>query len=481
MSLLKYYPGSSLRQGFAIVFLLACLAFGPAAIAARIDKSDLNGDGFVDDQDLEIVATDYLEQDPSTVDWCVFRESSILNPKYFRRIMSDSIKHYQALLDYIDAAYGCDGVDPVGDLSDLNEDGTVDQDDLILFSTNYLETNWASVDWCVFHGAVLAGVDYDGKSTSYYLEHFVDLLDFINVHFVCGGTEPPSDNLALENTPIDIARFTAAPQAVGGFYVTDPAVGSLFVYDASLVPQAEIKDLNIPLGVAVDAQGRILVGNDGRNNIEVYDPSTGELLAVLGNGLLAMPNAITLDAAGNIYVTDSKKHNIKIFDSTYNLIKTIGRAGEGEDELYFPINSKVVVHSVDGVANVPELFVADNGNRRVQIFDLDGNWKRSITFDGTPGQGCNWAGVCDVYGLPPFTRVQALDVDSQGRLHVIDGFTASVMVFDAVSGEFLGSYGEEGTGPGYLKLPRDLLITSTDNPVVIAGDGGRIEIFTALQ
>jgi hypothetical protein len=143
------------RRWIVLVFL----AWASLALAAPIDKSDLNGDGIVDHQDLDIVATDYLKQDPSTVVWCDFRESSILNPKYFRRIMSDSIKHYQALLDYINAAYGCDDVNPVGDLSDLNEDGTVDLDDLILFSINYLEQDWETVDWCVFHGAVVSGAD----------------------------------------------------------------------------------------------------------------------------------------------------------------------------------------------------------------------------------------------------------------------------------------------------------------------------------
>jgi DNA-binding beta-propeller fold protein YncE len=445
-------------------------------------KSDLNGDGIVDGQDLDIVATDYLEEDPSTVDWCLFRESSILNPKYFRRIMSDSIKHYQALLDYINVAYGCDDVDPGGDLSDLNEDGVVNLDDLILFSTNYLEKNWELVDWCVFHGAVLAGADYDGKPTDYYLENFVELLDFINVHFDCGGTEPPSDNLKLENTPRDIVRFAAASPAQGGFYVTDSSVGSLFIYDEFLEPVAEIKDLNIPLGVAVDAQGRIFVGNDGRNNIEVYDPVTGDLLAAFGQGLLAMPNAITIDDSGFIYVTDSKKNDIKVFDPTYNLVKRIGRAGEGEKDLYFPTNAKIIVHSVGGVSGVRELFVADNGNRRVQVFDLDGNWKRGISFEGTPNSGCNWMGEnCDVYGLPPFTRVVAVDFDTLGRLHVLDSFAASVTMFDAVTGEFLGYYGEEGTGPGFLKLPRDLLISSAGNPYVIAGEGGRIEVFAPPQ
>jgi hypothetical protein len=77
--------------------------------------------------------------------------------------------------------------------------------------------------------------------------------------------------------------------------------------------------------------------------------------------------------------------------------------------------------------------------------------------------------------------VQALEVDSAGRLHVIDSFVASVTMFDAVSGEFLGYYGEEGTGPGFLTLPRDLVITSAGNPVVIAGENARIEMFSAPQ
>jgi hypothetical protein len=234
------------RRWIVLVFL----AWASLALAAPIDKSDLNGDGIVDHQDLDIVATDYLKQDPSTVVWCDFRESSILNPKYFRRIMSDSIKHYQALLDYINAAYGCDDVNPVGDLSDLNEDGTVDLDDLILFSINYLEQDWETVDWCVFHGAVVSGADYDGKSTSYYLEHFVDLLEFINVYFNCGGEPPPSDNFALENTPRYPTRIAMGGTGPGDTLITDPKVGSLFIYDEFMVLKGEIKGLNRPLGVA---------------------------------------------------------------------------------------------------------------------------------------------------------------------------------------------------------------------------------------
>jgi len=459
-------------------FILVFLALMPLAQAAQIDKSDLNGDGIVDDQDLDIVATDYLEQDPSTVDWCVFRESSILNPKYFRRIMSDSINHYQALLDYINVAYGCDDVNPGGDLSDLNEDGTVDLDDLVIFSTNYLQKNWETVDWCVFHGAVLAGADYDGQPTSYYLENFVDLLAFINVYFNCGGEPPPSDNFALENTPRLLARI--ATGASGDTYITDPRVGSLFIYDEFMVLTGELKGLNKPLGVAIDLQGNILVGNNGRDNVEVYSAITGELLAVVGQGVLKMPTAITVDATGDIYVTDSQSHVVHVFDSTYNPVRVIGRPGVGRDTLTFPTDTEIMVSTGGGTANQKEIFVADQGNSRVQVFDETGNWLRSLTFDGIEGQNCSWfTGECEIPGTPAFTRVQALSKDSQGQLHVLDNFAAAAIVLDPADSTYLSHYGGYGTGSGLLRVPMDVLVTPTGNAIVTTGDADRIEIFTA--
>jgi len=464
-------------------FVLIFLAFAPFALA-NFDKSDLNGDGIVDQQDLEIFASLHFEEDFDSIDWCAFYESSMLNEKYFRRVVGDRIDYYESLMSYIAAAYGCDVIVPGGDKSDLNGDGTVDLADLEIFSATYLERNWETVDWCVFHSATIAGLDFEGKSTKFYLNNFVDLLDFIEQHFACGAPPPPPSKILLENTPLDIARIAAAPPAVGGFYVTDPRIGSLFIYDEFLMPKAEIKGLKFPLGVAVDTQGRVLVGNDGRKNVEVYDPTNGDLLAVIGQGLIAMPNAITVDEAGYIYVTDSRKNNIKVFDPAYNLVKTIGRAGEGFDELSFPTSAKIVTHSVGGVAGVRELFVADTGNLRVQVFDLDGNWKRTITFAGTPDSDCTgwgWARVCATPGLPPFTRVKSVDFDLQGRLHVVDSFVASVTMFDPETGEFLGYYGEEGTGSGFLTVPRDMLITSAGNPVVIAGEGGRLEMYAPPQ
>ena len=227
-------------------------------------------------------------------------------------------------------------------------------------------------------------------------------------------------------------------------------VGSVFVYDEFLTLKAEVKGLGKPLGVAIDLQGNLLVGNNGRNNVEVYDTSTGVMLTFFGQDVVSMPTAITLDSAGNIYVTDSQQHRVFIFDSTYN--------------------------------GAMEVFVADQGNNRVQVFDLDGNWLRSLTFGGVEGQNCSWfTGVCEIPGMPPFTKVQALASDSFGRLHVLDNFAAAVHIFDPADGTYVESRGGYGSTAGLLRVPMDVVVSTSDMAIVTAGDGDRIEIYSVPQ
>lgn len=475
------YTQNLLRDGLAFIFLLVFLAWMPLAGAGVIDRSDLNNDGTVDTLDLEIFSTEFLGQDWETVDWCNFYESSISNPKYFRKITSDRVAQYKGLFDFIATGYDCQVADQAVDKSDLNNDSVIDLADLIIFSTNYLERNWESVDWCVFHGSTLAGADYEGIRTKYFLKRFAMLLSFINVQYNCGGVEPPPNALQLENAPKYLARVADYAQLTGDFYITDPVVGSLFIYDANLVLKAEIKGLSQPLGVAIDSQGHILIGNNGRDNVEVYDLANGDLLAVFGEGRVKMPTAITLDDLGNIYVTDSRSHNVQVFDPAYKPVRTIGNASTGEGGLSFPVDAEIIPAVGTGTANQGEIFVADQGNYRVQVYDLVGNWLRSITFAGIGGQNCNWwTGICEIPGVPPFTRLQALSKDSLGRLHVLDNFGASVAIFDPADGTFVGAYGGFGTDAGLLRVPIDVLISTTDMAIVTAGDGDRIEVF-AIQ
>ena len=58
------------------------------------------------------------------------------------------------------------------DNSDLNKDKVVDDDDLVIFSTRYLEMDWETVDWCAFWEATSDEGELYGRTTEYYRRHY---------------------------------------------------------------------------------------------------------------------------------------------------------------------------------------------------------------------------------------------------------------------------------------------------------------------
>ncbi|MBD3647622.1 MAG: 6-bladed beta-propeller, partial [Pseudomonadales bacterium] len=403
---------------------------------------------------------EYLEDDAEEVVWCNFHEAATTNEKLFRRHTSYNTDRFPRLLKYIADTYDCPTGNRAVEKSDVNGDQQLDVDDLATFSMNFFDQYWKSVDWCTFRERVVAGERFNGRPTRYFLQHYRRMLDFVNDEFDCGGTAPPENALLLENEPKFLLRIAETSGLEGDYYITDPRIGSLFIFDGEMVPKGEIKGLGKPLGVAVDSLGNILVGVDSRDSIEVYDPETGALVTVFGQGEIRMPSAITLDLLGNIYVTDSVHHAVKVFDPDYNFVRTIGKHGIGDGELDFPVDTEV--NTLTG-----EVFVADQGNERVQVFDLEGNWLRSITHRGV----CGWWRCTS----PPFKKLQALEFDSLGRLHVLDNLVAAVMVFDPSEGTFIGQYGQYGQGEGYLHVPMDIATFGAEVSVVTTGDGDRIE------
>ena len=79
--------------------------------------------------------------------------------------------------------------------------------------------------------------------------------------------------------------------------------------------------------------------------------------------------------------------------------------------------------------------------------------------------------------MPGFNRLQALDTDAAGRLHVLDSYGGVVLIFNPATGAYLAKYGSYGAEPGQLKLPKDVLVSQPGVAIVTAGDGDRIEVF----
>lgn len=82
--------------------------------------------------------------------------------------------------------------------------------------------------------------------------------------------------------------------------------------------------------------------------------------------------SLVIDDAGNIYILDRKAANIKIFNKDGNFLKIIGRRGQGPGEFVRPENGALSPND--------ELYVYDSRRFTIQVFSIDGKFKRQIAF-----------------------------------------------------------------------------------------------------
>jgi DNA-binding beta-propeller fold protein YncE len=326
-------------------------------------------------------------------------------------------------------------------VSDLNSDGVVDVNDLAIFSQDELGQDWQTVDWCAW----LEGPYRHGK-------HVRQLLDFIDAYFRCSEEDP----LVIRNANGFPTRVAWAPDAQK-LYVSDARIGSVFVYDSVLQLLGEMRVGGKPLGVAVDLNGNVFVGNDASDDVTVYNPD-GIPLTSFGGETLGMPNDLAFDASGKLYVADSQHKRVWIFDPASG--ENLGHIGAGQ--LRFPVSL-----AISGT----ELFVADQSNFQVKVFDLQGNLLRSLGTKVSQGSlGYKWKGK--------FIRVQGLAIDSLGRLHVLDSHMGRIQILNAANGGYIAYYGTHGSDPGELDLPLDIDLNSFGETAVANTRNQRVELLT---
>ena len=144
---------------------------------------------------------------------------------------------------------------------------------------------------------------------------------------------------------------------------------------------------NKPSGVAVSATGdRIYVADSGNNRIQIFNGNTLEHIKTLGTGYnpdldtgkvvlsntqFSKPSGVAVSATGDrIYVADTNNHRVQIFDGeSYNYIAglgTNGASGISNKQFTFP-------HGIAVSATGDRIYVADQFNQRVQIFNFDLN------------------------------------------------------------------------------------------------------------
>lgn len=214
----------------------------------------------------------------------------------------------------------------------------------------------------------------------------------------------------------------------------------------------------------------LFVADCGNHRIQVFDANTGNFVRTIGEGRgagpgqLSGPSGIVLKITAipktlgdgeqepsedvRLYVADHGNSRVVCFSAlTGRYLRLIGAGkGSGPGQLSGPFGLALQYPKGGRRGDPVQLFVADYGNNRVQVFDsLTGRFLRSV---GTGAAQLN------------HPRGLALSDSEDGpQLYVADCGNHRVMVYDAKSGRLLRTIGNgEGSEQGQISCPNGILV-----------------------
>jgi hypothetical protein len=215
--------------------------------------------------------------------------------------------------------------------------------------------------------------------------------------------------------------------------------------------------------VKVDPDDNIWVADKGSDMVIKFNPA-GRVAMVFGrkqeasdedtaplghvhpplapvDGMFRQVTDMAFDAAGNTYISDGYINSrVAKVDHDGNWVKSWGEPGSGPGQFHTPHSIAVDAQGL--------VYVADRGNRRIQVFDGEGTFLRQITIDvptdpaarpaignrptATTGElapGAPWA-ICITPGPSPV-------------LFAADGYPGRIYKL-SLEGKVLGVFGESG-------------------------------------
>lgn len=207
-----------------------------------------------------------------------------------------------------------------------------------------------------------------------------------------------------------------------------------------------------PLGVAVDAEGNILIADSNYNRVRKVDTATGTITTIAGistgtfggfsgdggpamEAELDFPVDVTIDGEGNLYIVDGFR--VRRVDVSTEIISTVAGGGSPADGLGDDGPATGAALSFPGgIAIDPagNLFITDIVNHRIRKVDAQTGIITTVA-----GSGCDlFNETCLLGDGGPATEATLafpadVSVDVEGNLFIADG-TFRVRVVDSTSG-----------------------------------------------
>jgi len=186
---------------------------------------------------------------------------------------------------------------------------------------------------------------------------------------------------------------------------------------------------------------------------------------------LNAPRAIAYGKNDDLYVADSRNHRILHLASDGNLLDMWGSYADaftGEA----PIGA---FNEPWGVAVGPDgaVYVTDTWNHRVQKFTADGKPLKTWGQFGQPIPG-------DTDSASSFWGPRGIAVDNSGRVYVADTGNKRIVIFDS-NGNYITEFGTVGFDPGQFDEPVGVAVSANGTVYVTDTWNQRIQAFTPSE
>lgn len=214
---------------------------------------------------------------------------------------------------------------------------------------------------------------------------------------------------------------------------------------------------NYPSSVACFGN-KIYVCDFYNQRVQVLDLS-GKQLSVIPSprdrqkvGQVVMPVTITTDKSGNLYISDLSVQRILVFGPDGEFVRAFGKGGANPGELSY-VNG-IAVDDKQG-----KIYLANSNNARIDEFTLEGKYVRMLPASKS---------LINPKGI-------AFD-EATGRLYTADTFAHRVTGIRS-DGQLFEDIGTRGVQMGQFNFPTAVAIDSEGKLYVADRDNNRVEVF----
>lgn len=213
-----------------------------------------------------------------------------------------------------------------------------------------------------------------------------------------------------------------------------------------------------PVGMTIGPDGNLYVADTHYFRVLVYSPE-GELLKKIGSrghgpGEFELPCDIAFDSQGRMFVSEyGGNDRVQVFDSSGAFLYAFGEPGRETAQFARP-QSLVIVDD--------EVYIADACNHVIQVWSIDGRFKRNLGGVGSgPGQ---------------FRFPYGLELDREKNL-IVTEFGQSRVQRISRDGRPLAIWGRPGHAEGELMYPWAAVVDQRGRVVVVDAGNNRLQVF----